>query len=165
MSLDELIAPGSVLCNAEARSKKHCLEILSELLSGAAPDVPNEEIFSRLVERERLGCTGLGKGTAFPHCRIDGLKESSAALVRLSSPIDFDTTDGEFVDLVIGLMVPTEMAETHFDDVEMVTELLKNEDLRKRLREAESSRELYRALIDAPQAAAPLTAEGSAEAS
>ncbi len=147
MTLEELILPESVLCNAKARSKKHCLEILSELLSSTAPDIPQEEIFSQLVERERLGCTGLEKGTAFPHCRIDGLKNSSGALIKLSSAIDFDTADGEVVDLVLGLMVPKEMDESHYEDVRLVTEVLADDVLRQRLRESGSSSELYRNLV------------------
>lgn len=147
MTLDELILPESVLCNAKARSKKHCLEILSELLSNTAPDIPHEEIFSQLVERERLGCTGLEKGTAFPHCRIEGLEHSSGALIKLSAPIDFDTSDGELVDLVIGLMVPSRLDDSHRDDIRLVTGVLANDELRKRLRDSGSSRELYQSLM------------------
>jgi PTS system nitrogen regulatory IIA component len=150
MTLEELIPPESVLCNAQARSKKHCLEILSELLASTAPDIPNEEIFSRLVERERLGCTGLEKGTAFPHCRIEGLKRSSGALIKLSEPIDFDTSDGENVDLVIGLMVPTQLDETHLSDIRLITEVLDDDALRARLRSSNSSSQLYRNLMGQP---------------
>ena len=99
MVLEHLIKPESVLCNAQARSKKHCLEILSELLARSNPDIGNEEIFSGLIERERLGCTSLDKGVAFPHCRVNGVRESCGALMRLSDPIDFDAPDGYPVDL------------------------------------------------------------------
>ena len=145
--VESLIRPESVLCNAQARSKKHCLEILSELLSSTAPDVPNEEIFEKLVERERLGCTGLDKGTAFPHCRIDGLAETSGALIKLSAPIDFDTADGEYVDLVIGLMVPEDLDESHHETVRYIVSMLDNDELRQRLRDSTTSAELYRNLI------------------
>ena len=161
MALKELIPPESVLCNAQARSKKHCLEILSELLSNTAPDIPNEEIFSRLVERERLGCTGLEKGTAFPHCRIDGLQQSSGAMIRLSEPIDFDTADGEMVDLVIGLMVPSSLDETHLADIRLITEVLNDGDLRARLRASNSSKQLYRNLMGMPLDDEPNQAEES----
>ena len=147
MTLEEIILPESVLCNAKARSKKHCLEILSELLSSTAPDIPHEEIFSQLVERERLGCTGLEKGTAFPPCRIEGLEGSRGALIKLSSPIDFDTADGEFVDLVLGLMVPADMDDTHYEDVQMVTTVLADDRLRERLRNSSCSSELYQSLV------------------
>ncbi len=149
MNVEDLIRPESVLCNAQARSKKHCLEILSELLSSTAPDVPQEEIFGKLVERERLGCTGLEKGTAFPHCRIDGLAETSGALIKLSAPIDFDTADGEYVDLVVGLMLPEDLNEGHHETIQYIMTMLGNDDLRQRLRNSSTSAELYRNLIDA----------------
>lgn len=90
MLFQEIIQPDRVLCNAHARSKKHCLEILSELLVRSSPDIPSDTIFEALIERERLGCTSLKKGLAFPHCRIDGLDDSFAAMIKLSEPIDFD---------------------------------------------------------------------------
>lgn len=147
MTLEQLIKPESVLCNAHARSKKHCLEILSELMSRTNPDIPNEEIFSKLVERERLGCTGLEKGTAFPHCRIEGIEHSNGALIRLSSPVDFDSADGELVDLVIGLMVPANLDESHYADIKLITGALGDDALRARLRSANTSNDLYQALI------------------
>ena len=88
MVLEQIIKPDSVLCNANARSKKHCLEILSELLSQNNPDIANEEIFARLIERERLGCTSLKQGVAFPRCRIGGVNNGSGALMKLSEPVD-----------------------------------------------------------------------------
>jgi PTS system nitrogen regulatory IIA component len=147
MTLDQLIKPDRVLCNAHARSKKHCLEILSELLSSTTPEISSDEIFSKLVERERLGCTCMDRGTAFPHCRIEGVSESCGALVKLSSPIDFDSTDGEPVDLLFGLMVPAAMNEGHYGDTRMITGLLSDASLRDSLRAATSSRDLYQALI------------------
>jgi PTS system nitrogen regulatory IIA component len=149
MILEELVKPDNVLCNAHARSKKHCLEILSELLARSDSELSSEEIFAGLIERERLGCTSLDKGTAFPHCRIEGIGESSGALIKLSTPVDFDATDGEDVDLVFGLMVPKELDESHYADIRMIAASLMNEDLRARLRTAASSSELYNALLTA----------------
>ncbi len=149
MTLERLIQPESVLCNAQARSKKHCLEILSELLAQTNPEIPHEEIFAKLVERERLGCTGLTQGTAFPHCRIEGLDESSGAFIKLSSPIDFDSADGEAVDLVVGLMVPSDLDESHYADIETITGLLQDTGLRDALRDTTSSKELYSRLLGA----------------
>jgi PTS system nitrogen regulatory IIA component len=62
MTLQEIIKPDGVLCNASARSKKHCLEILSELLIRNKPDLASDDIFECLISRERLGCTSLDKG-------------------------------------------------------------------------------------------------------
>ena len=147
MNLEELVKPDSVLCNVSARSKKHCLEILSELLTRSNPDIASEEVFAKLIERERLGCTCLDKGIAFPHCRISGLNSSCAALMRLADPVDFDSTDGESVDLVFGLMVPENLDASDIADIEVITELLRDESLRMKLRASTSSVDLYDALI------------------
>lgn len=147
MNLDHLIKPDSVLCNVSARSKKHCLEILSELLTRSSPDIAHEEVFARLIERERLGCTCLGDGVAFPHCRISGLKTSCGALMKLAEPIDFDAADGERVDLVFGLMVPEELESDHLADIEAMTGLLRDRALCARLRAATSSHELGEVLL------------------
>lgn len=147
MNLEHLVKSDSVLCNAHARSKKHCLEILSELLARSNPDVANEEIFSKLIERERLGCTSLARGVAFPHCRVSGASDSTGALIKLSTPVDFDSIDGEEVDLVFGLMVPNEVYDRHLADVSQITEFLNDEALRARLRNATTSSSLYEALL------------------
>ncbi len=155
MSLEEIIKPDGVLCNASARSKKHCLEILSELLVRNNPEIASELIFECLINRERLGCTGLDKGAAFPHCRVAGIDTSCAALIKLSEPIDFDAADGDPVDLVFGMIVPTEIDESHHADIKLVTRVLGDEGLRARLRGMTSSNDLYEALIDGSSLAAP----------
>ncbi|MFQ6004741.1 MAG: PTS sugar transporter subunit IIA [Woeseia sp.] len=149
MILEELISPGSVLCNVHARSKKHALEILSELLANPNPDIANEEIFAKLIERERLGCTSLDRGIAFPHCRISGAQNSCGALMKLSEPVDFDSLDGVPVDLIFGLILPKVLDDSHYADIDTVTGYLTNETLAARLRSAISSSELYEALFAA----------------
>ncbi len=155
MSLEKIIKPDGVLCNAMARSKKHCLEILSELLVRSNPDIASELIFECLIDRERLGCTSLSKGAAFPHCRVEGIEESNAALIKLSEPVEFDSADGEPVDIVFGMMVPTELDDSHVADIKLVTQVLSDEGLRARLRSMNSSNDLYEALIDGASMTAP----------
>lgn len=155
MLLEEIIKPDSVLCNAHARSKKHSLEILSELLVRSIPEVAAEDIFERLIERERLGCTSLRKGVAFPHCRVDGLEQSCAAMIKLSEPVDFDSADGEPVDVIVGLLVPEDVDETHYADIKMITSALGDDGLRGRLRESNSSSDLYATLLNGYQLASP----------
>ena len=152
MSLQEIIKPDGVLCNATARSKKHCLEILSELLTRNHAFLASDDIFECLVERERLGCTSLNRGAAFPHCRVDGIEDSTAVLIKLSEPVDFDSPDGEPVDIVIGMMLPTEVEEKHRDEVSLFAEILADEGFRARLRAMNSSTDLYDALIHTAEA-------------
>jgi len=155
MPLEEIIKPDGVLCNATARSKKHCLEILSELLVRANPEIASEVIFKCLNDRERLGCTGLNKGAAFPHCRVADIEASSAALIKLSEPVDFDAADGEPVDLVFGMMVPTDLDDGHYADIKMITRVMADEGLCARLRGTTSSKDLYEALLNGSALVAP----------
>lgn len=147
MLSQELIQPENVLCNARARGKKHCLEILSEVLAQSSPDIANEEIFARLIERERLGSTSLGRGVAFPHCRVSGASRSIGALIKLSDPVDFDSGNGDPVDLVFGLMVPDAVDEGHLADINAIASLLGDEALRANMRAANSSKALYESIV------------------
>ena len=148
MALQDIIQPDGVLCNATARSKKHCLEILSELLVRAYADIASDDIFECLIDRERLGCTSLDRGAAFPHCRVNGIDRSVAVMIKLSEPVDFDSPDGEPVDLVVGMMVPSEVTDDHRADIKLITDVLADEGLRARLREMTSSKDLYDALLN-----------------
>jgi PTS system nitrogen regulatory IIA component len=164
MLLEEIIKPDTVLCNAHARSKKHCLEILSELLVRPTPEIASEDIFESLIGRERLGCTSLNKGVAFPHCRVVHLDTSTAALIKLSATVDFDSPDGEPVDLVFGLIVPEVLDASHHADISMITTLLRDDGLRTRLRSAATSSDLYDVLLRGSVSAADndlKTAQGS----
>ena len=164
MLLEEIIKPDSVLCNAHARSKKHCLEILSELLVRSVPEIASEDIFGKLIERERLGCTSLDQGVAFPHCRVDDLDTNVAALIKLSEPVDFDSPDGEPVDLIFGMMVPKEINATHQANICSIADLLGDREMRRKMRDAVTSNELYESLIDSSVSTVVIdlkTADGS----
>lgn len=163
MPIADIIKPDSVLCNAHARSKKHCLEILSELLVRPIADASAEDIFESLIERERLGCTSMKMGVAFPHCRVAGLEKSNAAMIKLSEAVDFDAADGEPVDLVFGLLVPEDLQESDYADFNLITDLLADNDLRRQLRDCSTSKELHTTLLAACstyQALPPRAAEG-----
>lgn len=141
------IEPGSSVCGVEVRSKKHCLEVLSELFARSGCNIPGDEIFAKLIERERLGSTALDHGIAFPHCRMEGISDCYGALLKLAGPIEFDSPDGSPVDLVFGLMVPVELTEEHQRDIAELTRYLNDAGLQARLREATSDRALYEAFV------------------
>jgi PTS system nitrogen regulatory IIA component len=149
MNISEILEPGRVLGNVEARSKKRALEILSELLGHAGEECVANDIFENLVQREKLGCTALGRGVAVPHGRSPGLSGPAAAFVKLHEPVDFDAADGERVDLIFGLLVPEEATENQSAALADVTRLMADATLRGALREATSSSTLYQLLADA----------------
>jgi nitrogen PTS system EIIA component len=149
--LRDLIKPECVACNVQVRSKKHCLEVLSELLAGAEQATPSERVFANLIERERLGNTCLARGIAFPHCRVSGIQGVHVAVIKLAAPVEFDASDGEMIDLVFGMMVPEVVDAGHHKIIEQVAGLLCNREWCARLRAAPDSDELYRQLLSAPQ--------------
>ncbi|MGB5621352.1 MAG: PTS sugar transporter subunit IIA, partial [Gammaproteobacteria bacterium] len=104
--LGALIESSRVLCNVEARSKKHSLDILSELLATAVPDLSQGTVFDSLIQREKVGSTALEGGIAIPHGCLDGIDRIYGAFVKLSVPVDYDTVDGQPVDLLCGLLLP-----------------------------------------------------------
>ncbi|MGB0865430.1 MAG: PTS sugar transporter subunit IIA, partial [Granulosicoccaceae bacterium] len=111
--LYELLNKDRVLCNADIGSKKRALQKLADLFADSDPELKARKVFDQFCARERLGSTGLGHGIAIPHCRMDGIDEPMAALITLDEPIEFDAADGKPLDLLVGLMVPSEATDTH----------------------------------------------------
>ncbi len=149
MTFRSLLKPGRVLSNVEARSKKHALDILSELLSSAA-DLDQGEIFQSLIQREKLGCTAIENGIAIPHGRLESLEAPVGAFLKLSRKVDFDMPDREPVDLIFGLLVPMteEDIGCHHEEVSLIATVLADTALAAALRRATSSRSLYDLLVN-----------------
>ena len=147
MNIRRLLEPRRALCNVEARSKKHTLDILSELLASGEAEITHTEIFDSLVNREKLGCTALGQGVAIPHARVLGLEGNLGAFLKLSQPVEFDSPDGEPVDLVFALLIPEDCGDAHLDTLARIASAFRDSQFRELLREASSSRGLYDLLI------------------
>jgi PTS system nitrogen regulatory IIA component len=98
MNISQLIDEDHVLCCPEVSSKKRLLEVVSELLAVNLNHISTHEIFDSLINREKLGSTGLGKGVAIPHGRIGALEQPVCAFIRLEEPVEFDATDGQPVE-------------------------------------------------------------------
>ena len=148
MRLSELVEPSRVLCNVEARSKKHAFEIVSELISAGDTVLDKKEVFASLFARERLGSTGLGEGVALPHGRFADINESVGAFVKLSKPVEFDAFDEKPVSLIFGLLVPLECSKEHFAAVGQVAGIFSKPNLLDRILEATSSSSLYEILTE-----------------
>jgi nitrogen PTS system EIIA component len=155
MPFKALLLPGRVLGNVEARSKKHALDVVSEMLSSAA-QLDQGDVFQSLISREKLGCTAIENGIAIPHGRLADLKTPVGAFLKLSRPVDFDMPDREPVDLIFGLLVPARNdGGCHHEEVSWIATALADRPLAAALRRATSSRALYDILVnhDASRAA------------
>ena len=144
MDLGSLIDTERVRCDVEARSKKHALEILSEMLSKGEPTLAAQGVFDSLVQRERLGSTAVGSGAAIPHGRLPDIGETRVALLRLSEPIDFDAVDGEPVQLIFGLVIPDEGSdEEHLELLSSIATLLRDPTFNNRATAAPGRKALF----------------------
>lgn len=111
--LSAFLAPERIVLDLETTSRKRLFEHIAELSSHGLDDVSGDCILKKITERERLGSTGLGKGIAVPHGRIDNLQEPVITVVKLDNPIDYDAPDDQPVWLAVGLLVPVEANEIH----------------------------------------------------
>jgi PTS system nitrogen regulatory IIA component len=143
-----LLTQARIALDQNTSSKKRVLEQAAALLAADPVEPGAEQIFERLLERERLGSTGLAGGVALPHARIPGTNEARGAFLRLAAAVDFDSMDGEPVDLVFALLVPEDATEEHLQLLAKLAELFGNHDNCKRLRQAESAEVVLRLLSD-----------------
>lgn len=138
MGIAELLTPDRVVCDVGVGSKKRVLELLSSLMADVAPGLTEREIFNGLLARERLGSTGLGKGIAIPHGRFEHVDSAVGAVIKLTKGVDFDSVDGESVDLVFALMVPKEATDEHLQLLASLAEMFSSAEFLTQLREAAS---------------------------
>lgn len=138
MNIAELLSAERVDCQSTAGSKKGALDVLSEKLAAAFPDLTQHEVFDSLISRERLGSTGLGHGIAIPHGRIAGIEQAAGAFLRLSDGIDYDAPDQQPVDLLFALIVPEVCTEEHLEILATLAQMFADAQMVERLRKCDS---------------------------
>ncbi len=145
-----LINSTNIRCHASVSSKKRALEKLSMLLAQNTEDISQEQIFNALLERERLGSTGLGKGVAIPHARLPNLKHTVAAMLTLDEPVNFDAVDSKPVDILFGLLVPAgEDNAKHLQHLSRLVKLFRDAEICQQIREANSAERIFEILLSA----------------
>jgi nitrogen PTS system EIIA component len=147
MEMTELITPQSVVAGLRVATKR---QLLQELAKRAAPLARLDEkvIFETLVERERLGSTGIGGGTAVPHGRLPKLERMFAFFARLEKPIPFESVDDQPVDLVFLLLTPDTAGADHLKALARVSRLLRDSATCTKLRGTDRADALYALLTD-----------------
>jgi PTS system nitrogen regulatory IIA component len=153
MDISDLLTPGSVIASLRATSKKQTLQ---ELARRAAPivDLHERRIFDVLVERERLGSTGVGMGIAIPHGKLFELRRLYGLFARLEKPVEFAAVDDRPVDLIFLLLAPESAGADHLKALARVSRLLRNAAICEKLRGTDSADALYALLTDATASAA-----------
>lgn len=133
---------GAVVANLVCSGKSDLLTRLSTL---AAENylLDASAVLDGLIERERLGPTGFGGGTAIPHCKVSGIDMPVAVFARLAKPVDYDAVDDEPVDLVCALVSPAQDGASHLRALAEVSRLFRDEKFRTQLRGAADSGAMY----------------------
>lgn len=149
MELSDILKPDGVLASAKASSKKQLLQELADR-AGDMLQVPARRIFDTLLERERLGSTGVGNGIAIPHTKLTEISEITGLFVRLAKPIDFEAQDDQPVDLVFLLLAPEGAGADHLKALSRVARVLREPGTVTKLRETTEPAAIYSVLTAVP---------------
>ena len=147
MAFSELLRPEGVFADFKASSKKQAFQQLSSLAAKICGE-DEREILDALLERERLGTTGVGLGIAIPHAKLPGLNHLYALFARLEHPVDFEAIDEDPVDLVFLLLAPESDSANHLKALARVSRLLRDEEMCAKLRGSEGADAMYALLAD-----------------
>jgi nitrogen PTS system EIIA component len=151
MELRDVLQPSAVLVDLKAEDKKHILAELSEAASRLT-GLRAREIYHALMQRERLGSTGLGRGIAIPHGRMAGVRQLTCLFARLEKPVAYDSLDGEPVDLVFLLLAPEQAGADHLKALAKISRMMRTPATVEMLRANKDRATLY-AILTEPEAA------------
>ena len=144
MQISSILSADRTKAKVVGGSKKRLLENLAQIFADALPDADPTELFQSLINRERLGSTGIGQGIAIPHCRFATGGETLGACVTLDAPVDFDSIDGKPIDVIFAMLVPEDAAASHLETLAELAQALQTDTFVKALRKSDSDMELYR---------------------
>ncbi len=150
MPIQNLISLQRVLRSVPASNKDHLLEQLSALLGAGAPDLDTQVALQSMIDRERLGSTGIGDGVALPHGRLKGLTQAIGAFVTLEHEIDYNSLDRKPVRMAFALLVPDSATQEHLQLLRELAIIFSNKNVREHLLHAASAEEMYRTLTGSP---------------
>jgi len=147
MELSDLIGLDDVIVPMRVSSKRQLLNDLAEVASKKT-GLACREIFDALLQRERLGSTGLGNGIAIPHGKFPELTAITGIFARLEKPIDFDAMDDQPVDLIFLLLAPDGSGAEHLKALARIARVFRDPAIVEKLRKAPAKDVAYSLLID-----------------
>jgi PTS system nitrogen regulatory IIA component len=158
----ELLQPEDICLDVDLSSKSQLFDKISEILA-RRHGLVREKVRESLVERERLGSTGLGHGVAIPHARMNNLQQAVGSFVRTRMPIPFDAPDDRPVTNILALLVPAEATDKHLQLMANAAGMFDDKTFRGRLRSCTQPREVKALFSEWPEAAtSAASSEGGA---
>lgn len=147
MDLGDLISPEAIFPSLRAQNKKQALQELADK-AAKVTGLAARDVLETLMQRERLGSTGVGRGIAIPHARIPQVSKIVSVFARLQEPIDFDALDGEPVDLIFLLLAPEHAGADHLKALARLSRLLRDPVAAEKLRGARDRDAIYAVLTE-----------------
>ncbi len=146
MQITDILSLDCTRCATPGSSKKRILETISHLAHQHLPELAENDILDALVNRERMGSTGIGHGIAIPHGRLQGLRKVTAVLLTSQPAIDFDAIDNKPVAIFFAILVPADQAEAHLQTLSTIAQKLSDKAQLKSIRAAQNNAELFKAV-------------------
>ncbi len=143
MQLSEILTTNCTRCDVAVTSKKRILEKICQLAAIQVTDTEQDELLESLLEREKVGSTGIGNGIAIPHGRLPNTSKAVAVLITTKQAISFDAIDNRDVDIFIALFVPENSCQEHLDTLQNIAKLFSDKKMIKQVRKCSDNQALY----------------------
>lgn len=149
MALNDLVDVPAIMPALKANSKKQVLQLLAERAS-AVSGIPERDIFETILQREKLGSTGVGNRIAIPHGKLAGVKGITGVFARLETPVDFEALDDQPVDLVFLLLAPEGAGADHLKALSRIARVLRDTDTVAKIRGTRDAQAIHALLSETP---------------
>lgn len=147
MKLSDMLEQKHIIVSLKADNKTMLIEELAGVIADTSSHLDRDSLTRVLLERERLGSTGIGDGVAIPHGKFAGIDSPVISFGRSSKGIDFEAIDAQPVYLFFLLVAPEDSASVHLKALAKVAKILKNNSLKKALLAARTKEEIYQLII------------------
>ncbi len=141
MTISALLSPQSIFVDREISSKKKLLEFVADEVAKVT-DLPKTDLFCQLLDRERLGSTGLGRGFAVPHARMPELDKTVACFVRLNEGVNFEAPDNQLVDMAFAIVIPEHVTDEHLQILSALASIFSQDAVCEAIRNASSAEQI-----------------------
>ena len=149
MDLSDLVTQKSIMPSVKVASKKQLLQVLSEKAADII-GLSERDIFDTIMQREKLGSTGVGNGIAIPHGKLKNVGSITGIFARLETPVDFEALDDEPVDLVFMLLAPETAGADHLKALSRIARILREPEMVSKLRATKDASALFAFLTSHP---------------
>lgn len=148
MRIEEILKESCVLADIKGKTKEEVFFELLEALKRASLIHNIEKVVNVILERERLGSTGIGEGVAIPHGKMKGIHDIICAFGRSKDGVDFDAVDRKPVHLFFLLLAPEDSASLHLKMLSRISKILRDPSFRKRLIELTDAHDIYMNIVE-----------------